>query len=90
MDVDTQYGSLEKSDKIALKKYFCKRIENRIILTENYNISLKPPISKNYNFSYWQKEYLPMNRKKVQVLQPLIFATRYKLKSFKQKIELIK
>lgn len=90
MDVDTQYGSLEKNDKIALKKYFCKRIENRIILTENYNIPLKPFIPKNYNFSYWQKECLPMNRKKVQILQPLVFATRYKLKSFRQKFELIK
>ncbi len=90
MDVDTQYGSLEKSDKIALKKYFCKRIENRIILTENYNISLKPSIPKNYDFSYWQKECLPMDRKNVQILQPLIFATKYKLKLFKQKFELIK
>jgi len=88
LDVDTQYGSLEKNNKIALEKYFCKRIENRIIFTENYNIPLKPPIIPGYNFSYWQKELMPINKKEVQVLQPLIFATKYKLISFKQNFEL--
>lgn len=88
IDIDTQYGSLEKNNEIALKKYFCKRIENRIIFTENYNIPLEPPIPKNYNFSYWRKEFMPMDRKKAQVLQPLIFATKNRLVSFKQNFEL--
>jgi hypothetical protein len=88
LDVDTQYGSLEKNKKIALKKYFCKRIENRIISVVNYDIPIKPAIPKEYKIDYWKKQGLPIDRKSVQILQPLIFTNKHHLISFRDKIKL--
>ncbi|MBD3282199.1 MAG: hypothetical protein GF387_01155, partial [Candidatus Portnoybacteria bacterium] len=89
LDVDTQYGSLEKNIKIALKKYFCKRTESRIVSVVNYNIPIKPTIPKEYKIDYWKKQGLPINRDSVQVLQPLIFTNKHRLTFFKEKIKLI-
>jgi len=43
----------------AIEKYFCKRIENRIIFTIDYDIKIKSSIPKDYNIDYWKnKDYL--------------------------------
>ena len=84
LDVDTQYAALEKNQRIALKKYFCKRIENRINFIIDYNILIKPKIPKDYKLTYWKKQYLPISKSCVQILQPLIFATKHKVSSFKK------
>lgn len=89
LDVDTQYGSLEKTHKIALKEYFCKRIENRIVFTTDYNIPIKPQAPQNYKLTYWKKQYLPIDKKYTQILQPLIFATKHKISFFKEEFKLI-
>lgn len=88
LDVDTQYGSLEKNKKIALKKHFCKRTENRIISVVNYDIPIKPSIPKEYKIDYWKKQGLPINHKSVQILQPLIFTNKHRLISFREEIKL--
>lgn len=88
LDVDSQYGALEKNKKVALKKYFCKRTDNRLSFITNYNIPIKPEVPRDYKFDYWEKQYLPINRKSAQVLQPLIFATKFPVISFKEKIKL--
>lgn len=89
LDVDTQYASLEKNQKIAIDKYFCKRIDNRTSFITNYNIPIKPEMPQSYKFDYWKKQYLPINRKSAQILQPLIFATKHKVSSFKEEFKLI-
>ncbi|MFH2013557.1 MAG: hypothetical protein ABIJ17_01135, partial [Patescibacteria group bacterium] len=86
LDIDTQYGSLEKEK--AIEKYFCKTIENRIVFVTDYNIEIKPSIPKDYNTDYLKKIYLPINKNNAQVLQPLVFATKNKTIYFKEKIRL--
>lgn len=88
LDVDTQYAALEKNQKNALKKYFCKRIENRMVFTTNYNVPIKPPIPQNYKLTYWKKQYLPIEKKYVQILQPLIFAAKHPLSLFRDEFKL--
>lgn len=88
LDIDVQYAALEKNKKNAFDKYFCKRVDNRIVFTTDYNIPIKPPIPKYYKLTYWKKQYLPINRKSVQILQPLIFATKFPVMFFKEKIKL--
>ncbi|MBU3923260.1 transglutaminase-like domain-containing protein [Patescibacteria group bacterium] len=87
LDIDTQYGSLEKEK--AIEKYFCKTIENRIVFVIDYNIKIKPSIPNNYNTDYWKNNYLPIDKNSSQILQPLIFATRNKVVYFKEKFKIM-
>jgi len=87
LDVDAQYATLEKNKKIALKKYFCKRSDNRINFVVDYNIPIKPNIPRDYKLTYWKEQYLPITRSSAQIIQPLIFATKHKIISFKDQID---
>lgn len=89
LDVDTQYGALEKNQEIAFKKYFCKRGENRISFIINYNIPIRPRIPQDYKLNYWKECYLSISKNYVQILQPLIFATKHPVSLFKEKFKLI-
>lgn len=88
LDIDTQYGALEKTQEIGLKEYFCKRVENRINFTINYNIPIRPKISQSYKLTYWKKQCLPISKDHAQIIQPLIFATKHKVSSFKEGFKL--
>lgn len=88
IDVDTQYASLEKSIKLGIKKYFGQRSDYRINFVNGFNIPLKPKIPKNFQLSYWNNLGLPLTNNSVQTLQPIVFASKKKVK-FKDNIELI-
>ncbi|MFH1956400.1 MAG: transglutaminase-like domain-containing protein [Patescibacteria group bacterium] len=66
VDIDPQYASLEKNINIGLRKYFGQRTDYRITLINGFNIQLKPAI--------------PMVNNSVQILQPLVFASKSKIK----------
>ena len=89
LDIDTQYGALERTQEIGLKEYFCKRVENRINFTINYNIPIRPKIPQNYKLTYWKEQCLSIGKDHAQIIQPLIFATKHKLSLFEEKIKLI-
>lgn len=84
LQVDPQYASLERTDREA-KKYFTILPDWRFIITQGFNIPLNPPIPKKISLKYWNKRGLPLTRKSVQTLQPLVFVdykrtkTNYKL-----------
>jgi len=87
LDMDAQYASLEKST-VAAKKYFAQRNDYRIIFSSGFNIPLKPNIPKNFCLTYWNKKGLPLTNTSVQTLQPIIFASKEKIK-FKENIKII-
>lgn len=87
LEMDTQYASLEKST-VAAKKYFAQRNDYRIIFSNGFNIPLKPNIPKNFNLNYWNKKGLPLTNTSAQTLQPIIFASKDKIK-FKENIKII-
>lgn len=87
LDMDTQYASLEKN-KIAIKKYFAQRNDYRIIFSNGFNIPLKPNIPKKFNLKYWNKMGLPLTDNSVQTLQPIVFASKNKIR-FKDNIKII-
>jgi transglutaminase-like putative cysteine protease len=86
LDFDTQYASLEKNTK----KYFAQRNDYRIVFTNGFNIPLKPVIPKNFLIDYWNKANLPLTNNAIQTLQPIVFASQYKIKSFRDIIDLNK
>lgn len=88
VDVDPQYASLEKNIKTGIKKYFGRRIDYRITFINGFNIPLKPVVPKNFQVTYWKNLGLPMANNSVQILQPLVFAPKSKIK-FKDNIKLI-
>ncbi|TSD02953.1 MAG: transglutaminase domain-containing protein [Parcubacteria group bacterium Athens0714_26] len=79
-DIDTQYAALEQDIRQATEKYFLIRSDYRIAFSNGYNLPLHPTIPLDFSYSYWQQQYLPMSRKTVQVLQPIVFASRGKVK----------
>jgi len=76
LDADPQYASLEKNVETGTEKYLFNRTEYRIIFTNGFNISLKPSIPAGFDKSNMAKLGLPIDRKNVQVLQPLVFASK--------------
>jgi len=84
LDFDVQYTSLEKDTK----KYFGQRSDYRIIFTNGFNIPLKPSIPKNFQINYWNDLGLPLTNNSVQILQPIVFASKKDIK-FRGRIELI-
>ena len=79
-DIDTQYASLKRDIHRATKKYFLARSDYRIAFTNGYNLPLRPSIPPGFNYSFWQRQCLPMSRKSAQVLQPIVFASKGKVK----------
>lgn len=89
LDFDTQYATLEKNTQQGSKKYFGQRSDYRIILTNGFNISLQPQIPKNFKINFWKELGLPLTRKAVQTLQPLIFTSKRNVQ-FEDNIILLK
>lgn len=89
VDIDSQYASLEKNIEIGIKKYFGQRTDYRITFINGFNIPLKPGVPKNFRVTYWKNLGLPMANNSVQILQPLVFASKSKVK-FKDNIKLIR
>jgi len=87
-DIDPQYASLEKNIKTGIKKYFGQRTDYRITFINGFNIPLKPAVPKNFQVIYWKNLGLPMANNSIQILQPLIFASKSRVK-FKDNIKLI-
>lgn len=88
IDMDPQFASLEKNINIGLKKYFGQRIDYRIVFVNGFNIPLKPGAPKNYKKDFWEKIGLPSTKNSVQILQPIFFVSKKKIK-FKDQIKLI-
>lgn len=89
IDMDPQYASLKKNINIGLRKYFGQRTDYRIILINGFNIQLKPAIPKNFQVAYWKNLGLPIANNSVQILQPIFFASKSKIK-FKDNVRLIR
>ena len=87
IDIDPQYASLENRQTSAYKKYFLKRSEYRLVFTTGFNIPIKPRIPSKYDRNFWNNNGLPLSCSSTQTLQPLIFASKYKIK-FDDKIDL--
>jgi hypothetical protein len=75
-----------------------KKIKNRYIYEQKnyflttvggFNVDLRPAIPKNHKIDYWKKLGLPITKKTVQILQPLVFSSPTKI-IFKEQIKLIK
>lgn len=88
INFDPQYASLEKDKKNSFKKYFGQRSDYRISFINGFNIPLKPKIPLGFDLSYWKKVYLPISNNSTQILQPIVFASKEKVK-FKEKIEIL-
>ncbi len=88
IDIDTQYASLEKNVNIGAKKYFAQRNDYRMTFVNGFNISLKPAIPQNFQLNYWNKLGLPLTYNSVQTLQPIVFASKEKVR-FKDNIKII-
>jgi len=84
LDFDTQYASLEKNTK----KYFAQRNDYKLVFTNGFNIPLKPKIPQSFHLNYWNKLGLPLTNNSVQILQPIVFASKKNIK-FEDKIELV-
>ena len=80
---DPQYASLEKN----VKKYLAQRSDYRIAFTNGFNIPLKPSIPKSFQINYWNKLGLPLTNDSVQILQPIVFASKKDI-NFKDRIKL--
>lgn len=80
IDMDPQYASLEKNIKTGTRKYFGQRTDYRITFINGFNIPLKPGVPKNFQVTYWKNLGLPMANNSAQILQPLVFASKNKIK----------
>lgn len=67
--------------KYENKNYF-------LSFTKGFNIKLQPRIPKTFTYSFWHKLGLPMTNGSVQILQPLVFASRNKI-TFSDNIKLV-
>lgn len=79
-DIDTQYAALGKNPLQATKKYFLARSDYRIAFSNGYNLPLHPVIPPGFDYSSWQRQCLPVSRKSAQVLQPIVFAHKGKMR----------
>lgn len=88
LDIDTQYASLEKNINLGFQKYFLQRDDYRLVFTKGFNIPLKPAIPKSFKLDYWNDLGLPLKNNSVQTLQPIVFASKEKVK-FKETMKLV-
>lgn len=84
IDIDPLANNIE----IENGKYIYKNNNYFLSFTEGYNLKIKPKIPNNFIFKYWKELGLPMTNKSVQILQPLIFASKNKVK-FSDNIKLL-
>lgn len=80
IDVDPQYASLEQSVEGGIKKYFCQRSDYRIVFTNGFNIPLSPKIPDNFQTDNWGKNEPSISNSTAQSLQPLIFASKERVR----------
>ena len=89
VDFDPQYASLEKNYQKSIEKFFGQRNDYRISFVNGFNIPIKPKILSGSNLDFWKKVYLPISNNSVQILQPVFFTSKEKIK-FNEKIEILK
>lgn len=84
VDIDPLAGNIKK----IFKKYYYNQKNYFLGITQGFNVALKPSIPLNYKTDYWDKVGLPFTKTSTQILQPLIFASKNKIK-FKDSIKII-
>ena len=84
IEIDPLANNIRKVEK----KYIYENNNYFLTFTKGFNLKIKPKIPKKFVFNYWEKIGLPITNTSVETLQPLIFASKNKIK-FSDNIKLI-